>query len=172
MASYEYQDLMQNLSQWCVRNVQLLHSSRHSNNILGRMNCLWLFTHWFIDEDANFFHFFHKITNIRCLTMLLFFQNPYAIFIQILQHYHDFQSNVAIFPSVIEGYTQPYPFNGKIKLIICEIRQELSVTIHEISTSWKKRQMADPIIAASDFCYFCARCLNILLLHSITSCYQ
>ena len=33
---------------------------------------------------------------------------------------------------------QSYSFGGRIKLIICKIRHELSVTIHEISTSWKK----------------------------------
>ena len=37
------------------------------------------------------------------LTVLLFFQNPYAIFAHILQHYHDFQSNVAIFHSHIRS---------------------------------------------------------------------
>ena len=37
-----------------------------------------------------------------------------------------------------EAYTQPYKFGGRIKLIICQIRHELSVTIHEISISWKK----------------------------------
>ena len=37
-----------------------------------------------------------------------------------------------------EAYTQPYSFGGRIKLIICQIRHELSVTIHDISTSWKK----------------------------------
>ena len=31
-----------------------------------------------------------------------------------------------------EAYTQPYSFGGGIKLIICQIRLELSVTIHEI----------------------------------------
>ena len=50
----------------------------------------------------------------------------------------DFQSNVAIFPSVVQAYTQPYSFGGSIQLIICQIRHELSVTIHEISTIWKK----------------------------------
>ena len=35
-------------------------------------------------------------------------------------------------------YTQPYSFGGRIKLIICQIRYELSVTIYEISTSWRK----------------------------------
>ena len=37
-------------------------------------------------------------------------------------------------PSVVEAYTQPYSFGGRIKLIICEIRHEVSVTIHEIRT--------------------------------------
>ena len=41
-------------------------------------------------------------------------------------------------PSVVQGYTRPYSFGGRIKLIICQIRLELSVTIHEISSSWKK----------------------------------
>ena len=40
--------------------------------------------------------------------------------------------------SVVLAYAQPYSFGGRIKLIICQIRNELSVTIHEISTSWKK----------------------------------
>ena len=40
-----------------------------------------------------------------------------------------------------EAYTnvyKPYSFGGSIKLIICQIRHELSFTIHDISTSWKK----------------------------------
>ena len=41
-------------------------------------------------------------------------------------------------PSVVQAYTQPYSFGGRIKLIICQNRRELSVTIHEISISWKK----------------------------------
>ena len=81
-----------------------------------------------IDKVATFLYFFHKITNIR---------NPYAIFARILQHYDDFQNNVGIFPNVVQAYTQPYSFGGRIKLIICQIRQELSVTIHVISISWK-----------------------------------
>ena len=40
--------------------------------------------------------------------------------------------SVAIFFSVFQA------LGGGIKLIICLIRHELSVTIHEISTSWKK----------------------------------
>ena len=38
-------------------------------------------------------------------------------------------------PSVVQVYTQPYSFGGRVKLIICKIRHELSVTTHEISTS-------------------------------------
>ena len=34
-----------------------------------------------------------------------------------------------------EAYTQPYSLGGRIKLIICQIRLELSVTIHKRSTS-------------------------------------
>ena len=63
---------MQNSSQGCLRNVQLLrttvnwcwwrfpHTYCHSSNILGCTHCFWLFTHWFIDEDASFFHFFSQ----------------------------------------------------------------------------------------------------------------
>ena len=32
---------------------------------IGCTHCFWLFNLWFIDQDAIFFHFFHKITNIR-----------------------------------------------------------------------------------------------------------
>ena len=48
------------------------------------------------------------------------------------------KSNAAIFPNVVQAYTEPYSFGGRIKLIICQIRHELTVTIHEISRSWKK----------------------------------
>ena len=40
-------------------------------------------------------------------------------------------------PSVVQAYTLPYLFGERIKLIICQIRHELSVIIHHISTSWK-----------------------------------
>ena len=40
-----------------------------------------------------------------------------------MQHNDDFQSKVAIFPSVVQAYTQPYSFSRTIKLIICQIRQ-------------------------------------------------
>ena len=94
----------------------------------------WVFTLWFIDEDVSFFHFFHKITNIR----LLFFQNPYAIFTHILHFYHNLQSNVAIFSRDVQAYALPCSFGGRIKLTICQIRHELNVTIHKKCSSWKK----------------------------------
>ena len=37
-----------------------------------------------------------------------------------------------------ETYTQPCSFGGRIKLIICQIKYKLSVTIYKISTSRKK----------------------------------
>ena len=46
--------------------------------------------------------------------------------------------SLAIFPSIVQAYTQPYSFGGWIQLIIYQIGHKLSVTIHEISTSWKK----------------------------------
>ena len=42
-------------------------------------------------------------------------------------------------PSVAQAYTQqPYSFGGRIKLIICQIRHGICITIHEVSTIWKK----------------------------------
>ena len=56
---------------------------------------------------------------------------------------HSFFAKIGIFcksiagplQSVVQAYAQPYSFGGRIKLIICQIRHELSVSIHEISTS-------------------------------------
>ena len=50
----------------------------------------------------------------------------------------------------IQTYTQPYSFGGRIKLIICQIRHELSVTIHEISTSCKKTLNGGPYITVQN----------------------
>ena len=58
----------------------------------------------------------------------------------------NFRTHSATLPW-FSGYcdiTQPYSFGGRIKLIICRIRHKLSVTIHEISTSWKKRLDGGP----------------------------
>ena len=37
--------------------------------------------------------------------------------------------------SIVQAYTLPYSFGERMKLIICQIRHDLSATIHEISTS-------------------------------------
>ena len=42
---------------------------------------------------------------------------------------------------VVQAHTQPYSFFGRLKLIICQNRHELSVTLHEISTSCKKKTL-------------------------------
>ena len=55
----------------------------------------------------------------------------------------DFFAKIVIFcksvagpiPSVVQAYTQPYSFGGRIKLIISQIKHERSVTIHEITIS-------------------------------------
>ena len=73
------------------------------------------------------------------------------------------KSNVAIFPCVIQGYTHPYSFGGRIKLVICQIRHDLSVTIHEISTSWKKTLDGGPNITTYCNCNF-FQCLTSLTL--------
>ena len=51
------------------------------------------------------------------------------------------------FPSVIPAYTQPNSFGGRIKLIICQIRPELSVAIHVTSASWKVTLDGGPYIS-------------------------
>ena len=51
------------------------------------------------------------------------------------------------FASVVQAYTQPYSFGGKIKVIICQIRHELSVNIYEISTSWKTTLDGGPYVS-------------------------
>ena len=55
----------------------------------------------------------------------------------------DFFAKIGIFcmsiagplPSLVQSYTQQCSFGERIKLIFCQIRHELSVTIHEISIS-------------------------------------
>ena len=79
--------------------------------------------------SISFFHYFHKITTIR--SWRHFSSSKIR-----MQFSHTFCNNITQRCS-----TQPYSFGGRIKLIICQIRHELSVTIHEISTSWKKKNV-------------------------------
>ena len=44
---------------WCWW--RFTHTCCHSSNILECTHCFWLFMLWFIDENASFIHFFHKI---------------------------------------------------------------------------------------------------------------
>ena len=59
---------MHNSPQWCLPNFQLLrttvnwwrfaHTFYPSSNILACTHCFWLFTLWFIDENAKFLSLF------------------------------------------------------------------------------------------------------------------
>ena len=64
--------------------------------------------------------------------------------------------------SVVQAYTKPYWLGGRIKLIICQIRYELCVTIHEISTGAYKNMPAY-LMAIYDigFCHLIALSLYI-----------
>ena len=46
-----------------------------------------------------------------------------------------FPKSASSISPLVQADTQPYSFGGRIKLIICQIRHELSVTIHEVSNS-------------------------------------
>ena len=151
-------NFIQNSSQWCLRKVQLLrktvnwccwrftHTFCHCSNILGCTHCFWLFTLWFIDEDASFFHFYHTRTNIRswrCCSSS-----------KIRTQFSHTSCNITMIFKVMSQYlaafTQPYSFGGRIKLIICEIRHGPSVTIHEISISCRKKTLdGGPNMSAS-----------------------
>ena len=105
----------------------------YSSNILGCTQCFSLrgLVYGWECPFLSFF-FFSQDNGHMELTVFIFFQNPYAI----LQHYHDFHSNVAIFPSVVQAYTQPYLLSARIKQIICQTN-ELSVTfIHTYIHNW------------------------------------
>ena len=52
-----------------------------------------------------------------------------------------FKSIAGPLPNIVQAYTQPYSFGGKIKLIICQIIHELNATINEIRTSWRKKTL-------------------------------
>ena len=104
----------------------------HSSNILRHTHCFWLFTLRFIDEDVNFFHFFHKIMIIR--SWRCFSSSKIRT-----QFSHTFCNITMIFKVMSQYFpAYTYSFGGRIKLIICQIRHEASVTIHEISRSWEK----------------------------------
>lgn len=91
--------------------VQLYFTNDFTNIVLQSVNCLWLVGVTLILDETP-----QKIIQ-RCQIAAPRWPNDvrsaadnaiFAIFSHILQHYHDFQSNVAIFPSVVQAYTQPY----------------------------------------------------------------
>ena len=99
-------------------------------------HCFWLFLFWFIDEDASCFRFFSQDNEHTELMVLLFFQNPYAIFARTFCNITMiFKVMLQYFPALFKRIHNPYSFGGKIKQITCQIRHKLSVAIHEKSTS-------------------------------------
>ena len=60
-------------------------------------------------------------------------------------------------PNVVQAYTQPYSFGGRIKLIIWQIRHELSVTIHVLGASSFQCMLAG---------FLCPICNNFACLHN------
>ena len=139
MASYEYKGLYAKFVSMMSPKCSIVEND-------GEFMLIALHTHFLPQQQysrvyatvfgfSRFGLFFLQDNEHTELTMHLFFQNPYTIFAHILHHYHDFQSNLEVFPSVVQAYTQPYSFGRRIKLIICQIRHEPSVTIHKISTS-------------------------------------
>ena len=94
----------------------------HNSNILRCTYCFWLFTLWFIDGNASFFHFFHKITNIRswrCFSSSKIRTQFSYIFYDITMI---FKVMSQYFPG--QAYTQLYSFGERKKLIICQITLE------------------------------------------------
>ena len=56
------------------------------------------------------------------------------------------------FPALLSIYTTIFV---RRTLIICQIKHELSVTIHEISTSWKKKRLMAYPILWKPMCLYC-----------------
>ena len=77
-----------------------------------------------------------------------------------------FKSIAGPLPSVVQAYTQTYSFGGRINLIICQIRHELSVTIYEISNSWKKKLDGGPYTLGAANSYLCLS--HVFSLENIT----
>ena len=89
----------------------------------------------------SFFNFFHKIANIRswrCFSSFRIYTQFSLTFCNITMI---FKVMSEYFPALFKRIHIPYSFGRRIKLIICQIRHELGVTIHDISTSWKKKPL-------------------------------
>ena len=108
-----------------------LHQNPHQTVArFGCIGCINICVRVFCDPEA---------------TILLVYI-PFKIKMSFIYKDNFFFAKIGIFcksiadslPSVVQAYTQSYSFGERIKLIICQIRHELSVNILEISTSWKK----------------------------------
>ena len=98
--------------------------------------------------NSDFFRgcrLFNVCVQVFCVpnaTILLVYI-PAKIKMRFIRKYDFFFAKIGIFcksiagplPSVNQAYTEPCSFGGRIKLIICQVRHELSVTIHYISNS-------------------------------------
>ena len=101
-----------------------LHTHFLPQQQYSRVNVQFLAFHALVYRwGCHFISLYSQDNEYTELTVLLFFQNPYTIFAHILQYSQRCSS----------AYTTT--FGGRIKQIICQIRHELSVSIHEISTS-------------------------------------
>ena len=122
MANYERRKLiswMATLSSCLIWQIRLYKCSvRIRTQLLTSLMLCLVFIYFRYDQKITVIFKFRELRILCWRTCLL-----YTLTIA-LQHYHDFQSNVAIFPSVVQAYTQPYSFGGRIKLIICQIRYD------------------------------------------------
>ena len=96
-----------------------------------------------------------------------------------------FFSKIGIFCKCVEGplseaYTQLYSFGERIKLIICQIRHKLSVTLHEIKKfRWRTLYFVYEAICklytlskeVQDRSWFVRTHIEILRAHGITRVY-
>ena len=128
------------------KDSELMLMGLHAHFLLqqqySRVNALFLAFHALVYRcGCQFLSLFSEANVHTELTILLFFQKLYAIFAHNMQHYSDFQSNVVIFHSVVQAYTQPYSFSGRIKLIIFQIRQYYhSRNKHQLNFFKKKKK--------------------------------
>ena len=82
-----------------VRRKEKLIICQIGHELSVTIHCFWLFTLWFIDEDASFFHFFSQDNEHTELAVFLFFFKIFTLFFaHLLQHDHDFQ----YFPALLK----------------------------------------------------------------------
>ena len=104
---------MQNSSKWWLRNVHLLRTTVELMLMAFHIHILpqqqYSVLAFYRRGYASFFHYFHKITNIRSWRC---FSSS-----KIRTQFSHIFCNVTI----VQAYTQPYSFGGSLKVIICQI---------------------------------------------------